>query len=65
VYFGAGKTKKEIISMINEIAKDCRPLGMVKAILKSPNREREWMVTLTIQDKERLEDGTLIQYLSG
>lgn len=42
--------------MINEFATECRPLGRVKAILKSPNREKDHMVTLTIVDKDRLDD---------
>jgi hypothetical protein len=50
-----GKTRAEIIKMVNEYS-DCRPCGLVKAILKSPNREREQMVTLTVQDKDRLDD---------
>ena len=54
-YFGMGKSRAEIIKMVNEFS-DCRPCGLVKAILKSPNREREQMVTLTVQDKDRLDD---------
>jgi len=50
---------------VNEIAHDCRPLGRVKAIIKSPNREKELMVTLVVQDKERLEDETFLKMLQG
>jgi len=48
IFFGTGKTKAEIIKMICEYAKECRPLGRVKAIMKSPNREKDHMITLTI-----------------
>jgi hypothetical protein len=51
--------------LICELAKDSRPLGRVKAILKSPNREKDHMVTLIIQDKDRLEDESFIKLLSG
>jgi len=51
--------------MICEYAKECRPLGRVKAIMKSPNREKDHMITLTIQDKDRLDDETFINLLSG
>ena len=64
-YFGNGKSKAEIVQMICEYAKDSRPLGRVKAILKSPNREKDHMVTLIIQDKERLEDESFIKLLAG
>jgi hypothetical protein len=47
------------------LSKECRPLGRVKAIFKSPNREKELMVTLIVQDKERLEDDTFIKLLSS
>lgn len=60
-----GKTRREVLLEINEIAKDCRPLGNVKAIMKSPNREKEHMVTLVIQDKRRLEDDTFIKLITG
>lgn len=40
-------------------------MGRVKAILKSPNREKEMMVTLVVQDKDRLEDDTFIKLLSS
>jgi hypothetical protein len=64
-YFGNGKSKAEIIQLICEFAKDSRPLGRVKAILKSPNREKDHMVTLIIQDKDRLEDESFIKLLAG
>lgn len=60
-----GKTRREVLLEINEIAKDCRPLGNVKAIMKSPNREKEHMVTLMIQDQERLEDETFLILITG
>jgi hypothetical protein len=30
------------------IGLECRPIGRVKAIIKSPNREKDLMVTLVV-----------------
>jgi hypothetical protein len=49
--------------MVNELAHECRPCGLVRAIIKSPNREREQMVTLIVQDKERLDDDSFLKLL--
>ena len=40
---------------INKIAKDCRPMGKVVAIIKSPNREKEHLVTLVPLEKNLLD----------
>jgi len=50
-----GKTRTERLEEINRIAKDLRPMGKVKAIVKSPNLEKEHLVTLTAVDNYVLE----------
>jgi hypothetical protein len=35
----------------------------VKAIIRSPNRTKEHMITLTILDKDRLDDETFLKML--
>jgi hypothetical protein len=40
---------------INEIAKELRPIGRVRAILKSPAREKELLITLLPVDRELLD----------
>jgi hypothetical protein len=46
-----GDTKADRLARINDFAKDLRPLGKVKAILKSPNREKEILITLQPLEK--------------
>jgi hypothetical protein len=53
-----------VIARVNELARECRPLGHVKAIMKSPHREREIMVTLNVMDKERLDDENFLKMLT-
>lgn len=42
----SGGSRSEKIAEINKIAKDLRPMARVKAIIKSPNREKDHLVTL-------------------
>lgn len=60
-----GSTRQEVLLRLNEILRECRPLGHVKAILKSPNREKELMVTLNVTDKERLDDDDFFKMLAS
>lgn len=59
------KGRKEIYKEINAISQDLRPIGIVKAILKSPNRDKEHMVTLTVLEKERLDDDSFLKMLDA
>lgn len=63
IFSPVGKTRKDILNEINLLAKELRPIGRVKAIMKSPNREKDHMITLTILDKERLDDETFLKML--
>jgi len=51
-----GQSKAERIAEINKIAKDLRPMGKVKAIIKSPNMDKEHLVTLMPVDKGIIDD---------
>lgn len=50
-----GSTRAERLESINKLALDLRPLGKVRAILKSPTREKELLITLMTTDKELLD----------
>ena len=50
-----GKDKSERLVQINKISVDLRPLGRVRAIIKSPIREKDFLVTLMPLEKELLK----------
>ena len=58
-----GRSKAERLIDINTIAKDLRPIARVKAIVKSPNREKEHLVTL--KALEKIDDEELLKKMSN
>ncbi len=60
-----GKNKQERLAEINKIAKDLRPMGRVKAIIKSPNRDKEHLVTLMALEKNVLDTKALAQFTNN
>lgn len=51
----------ERVAEINRISKEMRPLGIVKAIIRSPNREKEHLVTLMPLEKELLIEENMLR----